>query len=164
MPLRRFMLSLRVSSLGSPGGKPHLRLPRTVLPLHREGVLKCESAERETGERQKCQLCPPICDKDGGNTGVTQPLFASQYLQNMRVVTFKCREILFVQILQGMFTEQLLYAKHSTSNQRYKLNKNLEFHRIQNSHGFNANYIKYILVPLKTSNLYTFCLLNIQSN
>lgn len=48
----------RVSSLGFPGDRPHLRWPPTVLPPHREGVLKCESAE-ETGEHQRGQQCPP---------------------------------------------------------------------------------------------------------
>lgn len=51
-----------------------------------------------------------------------QPLFASQDLQTL-MVTFKCREILFGQILQGMFTEHLLCAKHSTGNGKYRMNK-----------------------------------------
>lgn len=40
----------RFSSLGSASGTPHLRWPRTVLPPHQEGVWKCESVKRETGE------------------------------------------------------------------------------------------------------------------
>lgn len=52
-----------------------------------------------------------------------QTLFASQNLQTVTLVTVQCREILFGQILQRMFSEHLLPVKHGTSNGKYRMNK-----------------------------------------
>lgn len=75
----------RFSSLGSPGGKPHLRLPRTVLPLHREGVWKCESWLSHPGLTYIQHTCSLLC----GSTEI--PLEVSAYFERSQALQNICK-------------------------------------------------------------------------
>lgn len=72
-----------VSLWGSPGGKLHLRLQPTVRPQHQEGVLKCESAERERRVSEAPAESPRL------KSGTSCLHFASECLPAVTGVMFR---------------------------------------------------------------------------